>query len=172
MPKSADDDVQPGDSAQRLVLDAVASRRIADLLELPEAERCLPAAFLQRLIDGSHDGLGGPVRIRGATVAGRLRPPLGVPAGSCAALLFRECRFDSPVDLSGARFLTLRFVDCTLPAFIGASLSVSADLDLSGSQFSGVTDYESELSDVGSCAIHLKHARVGGNLNLSSSTNF
>ena len=111
MPKSADDDVQPGDSAQRLVLDAVASRRIADLLELPEAERCLPAAFLQRLIDGSHDGLGGPVRIRGATVAGRLRPPLGVPAGSCAALLFRECRFDSPVDLSGARFLTLRFVD-------------------------------------------------------------
>ena len=81
---------------------------------------------------------------------------------------FWACRFDSPVDLSGGEFLVLRFVDCTLPAFIGASLSVSADLDLSGSQFSGVCDYESELSQVGQCAIYLNNARIGGRLDFSS----
>lgn len=171
MSKPADDAESPRDAAEQLVLDAIASRQVADLLTLPEAERRLSAEFLQCLIDGSEDMHGGPLRIRGAAIGGPLRPPLGVAAGSRAAVQFRECRFDSPVDLSGAEFLILRFVDCSLPAFIGASLSVTADLDLSGSRFSGVTNYESELSDVGSCAIHLKHARVGGNLNLSSSAN-
>ena len=81
---------------------------------------------------------------------------------------FRSCQFDSPVDFSGAEFLVLRFVNCKLPAFIGTSLSVSADLDLSGSDFSGVSDYESELSDVGSGAVHLNHARIGGKLDMST----
>jgi hypothetical protein len=45
---------------------------------------------------------------------------------------------------------------------------VSADLDLSGSQIRGVGDYESELSQVGSVAVHLNNARIGGKLDLSS----
>jgi hypothetical protein len=171
MSKSADDDEYPRDTAEQLVLDAVASRRLADLYTLPEADRHLSADFLQHLIDGSREVLRVPLRIRGATIAGPLRPPLGIREGSRAAVQFRECEFDSPVDLSGAEFLMLQFVDCTLPAFIGASISVSADLDLSGSQFAGVTDYESELTDVGSCSIHLKHARIGGKLDLSASDN-
>ena len=72
-----------------------------------------------------------------------------------------------PVDVSGGDFLSLRFVDCTMPAFIGASLTTKADLDLSGSRFTGVDDYECELADVGTCSVHLSNARIGGRLVLS-----
>jgi len=160
-------------AAQQRVLDALDARQVADFTSLPDAERRLPAEFLQRLMSGScgtREELCCPLRIRGATISGLLRPPsLGGNLGR-AAVQFWECHFDSPVDMSGAEFLVLRFVDCRLPAFIGASLSVSADLDLSGSQFSGVSDYESELSQVGTCAIHLNNARIGGKLDLSSTS--
>jgi len=157
--------------AQRRVLDAIDARGLADFTSLPEPKRRLSAEFLQHLISGSHGGrneLCCPLRIRGAEIVGQMRPPSGGRGGGRAAVQFWECTFDSPVDLSGAEFLVLRFVDCRLPAFIGASLSVSAGFDLSGSQFSGVSDYESELSLVGSCAIHLGNARVGGKLDMSS----
>jgi len=146
-------------------LDAIDARELADFSSLPEPQRRLSAEFLQHLISGS---LCCPLRIRGADIVGQMRPPSGGQGGGRAAVQFRECTFDSPVDLSGAEFLVLRFVDCRLPAFIGASLSVSAGLDLSGSQFSGVSDYESELSLVGSCAIDLGNARIGGKLDMSS----
>jgi hypothetical protein len=55
-----------------------------------------------------------------------------------------------------------------MPAFIGASLTTKADLDLSGSRFSGVDDYACELADVGTCAIHLSNARIGGRLAVSA----
>jgi hypothetical protein len=151
--------------AQRRVLDAIDARELADFSSLPEPQRRLSAEFLQHLISGS---LCCPLRIRGADIVGQMRPPSGGQGGGRAAVQFRECTFDSPVDLSGADFLVLRFVNCRLPAFIGASLSVSAGVDLSGSQFSGVSDYESELSLVGSCAIHLGNARIGGKLDMSS----
>ena len=136
---------------------------------MPEAERRLTSEFLQQLLGGGHGELCCPVRIRGARIIGPLRPPSVKRANNRTAVQFWGCEFDSPVDFSGAEFLVLRFVDCRLPAFIGVSLKVRSDLDLSGSVFSGVSDYESELSDVGSCAIHLKHARVGANLSLASS---
>ncbi|MDX1498818.1 MAG: hypothetical protein R3176_02910 [Woeseiaceae bacterium] len=158
-------------AAEQRVLDAVAARKVADFSSLPESERRLSADFLQRLISGSGGPDGGlccPLRVRGAIVVGPLRPPSVNQLSDRAAVQFLECEFDSPVDLSGAEFLVLRIVDCKLPAFIGASLAVNADLDLSGSQFEGVSDYESELSQVGSCAIHLNNARIGGRLELSS----
>jgi hypothetical protein len=158
-------------AAQQRVLDAVDARQVADFSTLPDPQRRLTAEFLQRLISGSHAAHGElccPLRIRGADIIGPLRPPSAGRDGGRAAVQFWACHFDSPVDLSGAEFLVLRFVDCRLPAFIGASLSVSADLDLSGSQFAGVSDHESELSLVSSCAIHLNNARVGGKLDLSS----
>jgi hypothetical protein len=157
-------------AAERRVLDAIDARTIADFSSLPAPERQLRAEFLQALISGSHPTHGElccPLRIRGADIVGPLRPPSGVRHGD-TALQFRSCTFDAPVDLSGAQFLVLRFVACTLPAFIGASLNVRADLDLSGSRFSGVNDYESELSQVGTGAIHLSNARIGGRLVLSS----
>jgi hypothetical protein len=159
------------ESAQRRVLDAIDARQLADFTSLPEPQRRLSADFLQRLISGSLEArreLCCPLRIRGADIVGLLRPPPAGQGGGRTAVQFWECKFDSPVDFSGAEFLVLRFVDCRLPAFIGASLSVSAGLDLSGSQFSGVDDYESELSLVGSCAIHLGNARIGGRLDMSS----
>lgn len=171
MSESADDTKLYGKAAERRVLDAIETREVADFSSLPESQRRLSAEFLQRLISGSH-GVHGelccPLRIRGAEISGLLRPPSASRDGGRVAVQFWSCRFDSPVDLSGAEFLVLRFVDCSLPAFIGASISVSADLDLSGSRFSGVSDYESELSLVGTCAIHLNNARIGGKLDLSS----
>jgi hypothetical protein len=157
-------------AAERRVLDAINTRQVADFSSLPAPERVLRAEFLQALISGSHTTHGElccPLRIHGAEIAGPLRPPSGVRHGD-TALQFRSCTFDAPVDLSGAEFLVLRFIECTLPAFIGASLRVRADLDLSGSQFSGVSDYESELSQVGTCSIHLSNARIGGRLVLCS----
>ena len=158
-------------AAERRLLDAIDARRPADFSSLPAPERRLNAEVLQALISGTHSTHGElccPLRIRGADIIGSLRPPSGVRHGGNTALQFRSCSFDSPVDLSGAEFLVLRFVDCKLPAFIGASLNVRADLDLSGSQFAGVHAYESEISQVGSCAIHLSNARIGGRLVLSS----
>ena len=156
--------------AERRVLDAINARQVADFSSLPAPKRVLGAEFLQALISGAHAAHGElccPLRIHGAEIVGPLRPPTGVRHGD-TVLQFRSCTFDAPVDLSGAEFLVLRFVECTLPAFIGASLRVRADLDLSGSQFSGVHDYESELSQVGTCSIHLSNARVGGRLVLNS----
>jgi len=158
-------------AAQQRVLDAIDARQVADFTSLTDAQRRLSAEFLQSLIEGSYadrKGLCCPLRIRGADIIGSLRPPSVGQNGTRVAVQFWACTFDSPVDMSGAEFLVLRFVDCRLPAFIGASLRVTGDLDLSGSQFSGVTDYESELSRVGTCAVHLNSAVIGGKLDLSS----
>ena len=159
------------ETALKTVIDAIDSRQVADFSALPGEKRRLPADFLQRLLSGSDDTLGElccPLRIRGAHITGALLPPSSRRRGGRTTVQFHDCVFDSPVDLSGARFLSLRFVDCTLPAFIGASLSVSAGLDLSGSTFKGIDDYESELTRVGSGSICLNSARIGGDLNLSS----
>jgi len=158
-------------NAQRRVLAAIDARQVADFSSLPAAERCLSADFLQRLISGSiaeHGDLCCPLRIRGAQIVGSLLPPTGTSRSERLAIQFWSCDFDSPVDMSGARLLVLRLIDCRLPAFIGGSMAVTADLDLSGSQLSGVTDYESEMSHIGTCAIHLNNARIGGKLDLSS----
>jgi len=158
--------------AERHLLDAMAAGRIADFTALPASERVLTAETLHAIIVGPNDGwpeLKGPLRIRGADIVGSLCPlSRGKPDGNIA-LLFWSCSFDAPVDLSGADFLSLRFVDCTLPAFIGASLSTKADLDLSGSHFSGVSSYQSQLTEVETCALHLSNARIGGRLLLGSS---
>jgi hypothetical protein len=153
--------------AERHLLAAIAADVVADFSARPAQQRRLSAAFLEALISGTdagHTALRGALRIRGAEIVGRLRPLRREGAGGTAALLFWSCQFDGPVDLSGGDFLSLRFVDCTLPAFIGASLTTKADLDLSGSRFSGVNDYACELADVGTCAIHLSNARIGGRL--------
>ncbi|MGB5353619.1 MAG: hypothetical protein WBN32_08425 [Woeseia sp.] len=171
MAESSVEHTQSSAAAERRVLDAIDARQVADFSSLPPQQRLLRAEFLQALISGSHESHGAlccPLRICGANIVGPMRPPSGVRQGSNNALLFQSCTFDQPVDLSGAEFLVLRFVECILPAFIGASLNVRADLDLSGSQFSGACNYVSELSQVGTCAIHLNNARIGGRLVLSA----
>lgn len=173
MSRPADDTERLEKAAKQRVLDAIDTRRVADFTSLPDAGRRLSAEFLQGVIAGScgsRDYLCSPLRIRGADINGLMRPPSASRDGALPAVQFWACNFDSPVDMSGAEFLVLRFIDCRLPAFIGASLNVRADLDLSGSQFTGVTDYESELSSVGNCAIHLNNARIGGKLDLSSTS--
>ena len=161
---------KPGESEQR-VLDAICNRTVADFSGLPEDSRRLRADFLEALIAGSSDhwpALCCPLRIRGAKILGPIRALPTPREGPGMTLLFWDCHFDSPVDLSGADFLSLRLVDCILPAFIGISLTTRADLDLSGSQFSGVCGHESDLAEVGNCAVHLSHAHIGGRLLLSA----
>jgi uncharacterized protein YjbI with pentapeptide repeats len=157
--------------AERHLLACIAADVVADFSTRPPPQRQLSAAFLEALISGTDEGraaLHGALRIRGAEIVGRLRPLRRERADGIAALLFWSCHFDGPVDLSGGDFLSLRFVHCTLPAFIGASLTTKADVDLSGSRFTGVDEYECELAEVGTCAIHLSNARVGGRLAISS----
>lgn len=157
--------------AERHLLASIAADVVADFSTRPAQQRRLSAGFLEALISGTdedHTALRGALRIRGAEIVGCLRPLRRARADGNAALLFWSCQFDSTVDLSGGDYLSLRFVDCTMPAFIGASLTTKADLDLSGSRFSGVDEYACELADVGTCAIHLSNARIGGRLAVNS----
>jgi hypothetical protein len=161
----------PSDSEQR-VLDAIAVRGVADFTGEPDASRRLRGAFIEALISGSEPGIPRlccPLRLRGAQLVGPIRALPTVRDGVAMTLLFRDCDFDSPVDFSGADLLSLRLVNCTLPALVGISLTTRADLDLSGSQFTGVTDYLSDLGEVGDCAVHLNHAHIGGRLLLAAS---
>ncbi|MDJ0917023.1 MAG: hypothetical protein QNJ05_04605 [Woeseiaceae bacterium] len=170
MAESKEDGSDLSDSERR-ILDAINARQIADFSSLPDDERKVDADFLQRLISGGFDDFGAvcsPLRIRGARVTGRLLPPAGVDGETRIAVQFWDCDFDSPIDFSAASFLVLRFVDCRLPAFIGASLHVSADLDFSGSHIAGASDLKSELSRVDSAAVHLNNARIGGKLDFSA----
>lgn len=164
----ADENKTVATAAEQRVLDAIDARGVADFSSLPASERRLSAEFLHRLISGADSVLCCPLRIRGADIEGRLLPPTSSGNDGHVAVQFWNCNFNKPVDLSGANFLVLRFVDCTMPAFIGASLRVSAELDLSGSTITGVRDYKSELVQVGTAAVHLSNARIGGKLDLSS----
>lgn len=163
----------PSETEQR-VLDAISVRGVADFTELAAGSNQLRGSFLEELIAGSRADFPRmccPLRIRGAQILGPIRALPTGRDGPGMTLLFRDCHFDSPVDVSGADFLSLRLVDCTLPAFIGISLTTKADLDLSGSHFSGVRDHASDLGDVGNCAVHLNHAHIGGRLLLSATPN-
>ena len=160
--------------AEQQVLEAVRVRGVADFSALPDDSRQLRSTFLEELIAGSRPDwppLLCPLRIRGARIQGPIRALPTTRDGPGMTLLFWSCHFDATVDFSGADFLSLRLIDCTLPAFIGISLSTKADLDLSGSHFSGVCDHVSDLADVGNCAVHLNHAHIGGRLLLSATPN-
>ena len=164
-------EVERPNSAEQRVLDALASRGLADFGELPEEARTLRATFLETLIaESGEEQVRSPLRIRGARIVGPIRALPTSREGSGMTLLFWSCQFDSTVDFSGAELLALRLVDCTLPAFIGISLTVKADLDLSGSHFAGVSGHESDLADVGNCAVYLNHAHIGGRLLLSATS--
>lgn len=165
------DEVERQSEAEQRVHDAISARGVADFSNLPEPSRLLNATFLEELITGSGANLpklNGPLRVRGARILGPIRALPAGNTGPATTLLFRDCDFDSPVDFSGADLLSLRMVDCTLPALIGISLTTKADLDLSGSHFTGVRDHVSDLADVGDCAVHLNHAQIGGRLLMSA----
>jgi hypothetical protein len=160
--------------SERRVMAAIESRSVADFSGLPDTARRLDAGFLEALIAGVRSDLPPlhcALRILGADITGPLRSLPASRDGPGLKLLFRNCRFDSPIDLSGAEVLTLRMVDCRLPALIGASFTVRADLDLSGSHLAGISNYKSDLAEVRDCAIHLNHARIGGRLLMSASEN-
>jgi hypothetical protein len=160
-------------AAERRVLEAFASGEIADFSQAPPAERRLRAEFLRMALAERTDEAApgwprfrGRMRIRGARIAGTLCAPVGEAtlASGRASLWFGECTFEDPVDLSGAEFLSVQLLGCDLPAFIGASLQLKAELDLSGSRLSGLAD-QSDLGDGRAC-VYLNGAEIGGRLHL------
>jgi len=169
-------------AAEQRVLETFASGAIADFSDAAPDQRRLRAEFLrlamsERATERSECRLEaadrwprfrGQLRIRAAHISGVLRAPIGdgALASGRGTLWLSECTFDDPVDLSGAEFLSVRLLGCTLPAFIGASLQLKADLDLSGSRLSGIADHRSDLGDVGACSIYLNGAELGGRLQL------
>ena len=167
------ENVAPPSEAEQRVLQAICNRGVADFTAVPAESAVLRSTFIEDLISGAianSPQLCGPIRIRGARIEGAIRVLPKGGDGPGMTLLFMACHFDSPVDFSGADFLSLRLVDCTLPAFIGISLTTRADLDLSGSHFSGVRDHVADLADVGNCAVHLNHAHIGGRLLMSATS--
>jgi len=165
------DNAAPPSAAEQRVLQSICARGVADFTAMPAESAVLRSTFIEDLISGAianSPQLCGPIRIRGARIQGAIRVLPKSSDGPGMTLLFMACHFDSPVDFSGADFLSLRLVDCTLPAFIGISLTTRADLDLSGSHFSGVRDHVADLADVGNCAVHLNHAHIGGRLLMSA----
>jgi hypothetical protein len=169
-------------AAERRVLETFASGEVADFSGAAPAERRLRAEFLRAALAdrpgdaeadpddaGSWPRFRGRIRIRGARIAGTLRAPLGAAtlASGRASLWFSDCTFDAPVDLCGAELLSVQLLACDLPAFIGASLQLKADLDLSGSHLSGIADHPSDVGDVGACSVYLNGAEIGGRLQLA-----
>jgi hypothetical protein len=160
-------EVETPNEAEQRVLQAICERGVADFTDLPAESSQLRATFIEDFIAGriaDSPQLLGPLRVRGASILGPIRAMPKSGEGMAMTLLFLGCHFDSPVDFSGAEFLSLRFIDCTLPALIGISLTTKADLDLSGSHFGGVRDHFADLGDVGNCSVHLNHAHIGGRL--------
>ena len=122
-------EVETPNEAEQRVLDAICIRGVADFSGLPAESSQLRATFIEDLIHGSRadfQSLCCPLRVRGASILGPIRALPKSGEGMAMTLLFFGCHFDSPIDFSGADFLSLRFVDCTLPAFIGISLTTRA----------------------------------------------
>ncbi|MFC4071495.1 pentapeptide repeat-containing protein [Actinoplanes subglobosus] len=87
------------------------------------------------------------LRLRGATVIG---PIDASDAEITVPVRFRDCRFDAPVDLSGARLADLQFSGCELRDLRARLMAVRGDASLADSTVAGPAD----LSDV----------RIGGDL--------
>lgn len=153
--------------AEQRVLDSLADGSVADVTDAGDAK--VRAEFLRAVMSGRCGDwpvYRGALRIAGARVRGVLRAPMGEHAAASGrtTLVMRGCTFDAPVDLSGGEFMALHLIGCEGPAFIGANLEVRADLDLSGSRFTGVDGFQSEMTEVEPCAVCLNGSRIGGRL--------
>ena len=105
------DDVATRSEAEQRVLEAICNRGVANFTGLPAESCLLRSTFIEDLISGAianSPQLCGPLRIRGACIQGPIRVMPRSGDGPGMTLLFIACHFDSPVDFSGADFLSLR----------------------------------------------------------------
>lgn len=89
------------------------------------------------------------VRLRGATVRGRLDLAGGTVGWPVD---FDDCRFDSGIGFVDSSVRTVAITNCELPGFDGTRLRLEGILDLAGSAVAGT--------------IRLEHAKVSGQLRL------
>jgi len=157
----------------------------ADLHGLPEPQRTLSALRLRELVSMAPSlarerfgqqlewtdrvpALSGSLRIFGGRIEGGFRIPRpDVSSPLRMSLWFQDCVFDTPIDLCGAELLSVRIIGCRLPAFLGSNVNVTADVDLSGSQLSGIEHHASELGDVPDCSVYLNGSEIGGRLSMT-----
>jgi hypothetical protein len=72
------------------------------------------------------------------------------------------CRFEEPVDISGATLAELLLIQCQIPGLLGNGVDVRGDLNLSGSTISGCSPTTASQSRT--AAIWLCESHVGGRL--------
>ena len=77
-------------------------------------------------------------------------------------LTFEECRFEAPLQISGATLQELTVLRCDLPGLLGNGVDVRRDLNLSGSTVTGAL--ATTASQSRTAAIWLCESQVGGRL--------
>jgi hypothetical protein len=77
-------------------------------------------------------------------------------------LTFEGCRFEAPLQISGATLQELTVLRCELPGLLGNGVDVRRDLNLSGSTVTG--SLTTTASESRSAAIWLCQSHVGGRL--------
>ena len=75
-------------------------------------------------------------------------------------LTFEGCRFEAPLQVSGATLQELTVLRCQLPGLLGNGVDVRRDLNLSGSTVTGAL--ATTASQSRSAAIWLCESHVGG----------
>lgn len=139
---------------QRLLSGAPSGQRV-DISELPEEERVISAELIRRLCVGLEaktvDARG--VQIRGARILDTLE------LSFCTIphpLTFEGTTFERSPVLDGSRAPSVQFVDCVLPGFSAAGVSVDYVLSLESSEVHG--------------EVKLLRAKVEGNLDCARAT--
>ena len=128
-----------------VVADPVAELAAGREVDLGSAE--LPAHALATALAAA----GGPLRLRGATVTGRLAL-VGARIERPVELL--DCTFTAAPDLRMAEFTGLALTGCRMPGLQAGNLRVTADLLLND-------------GFVADGPVHLQDAQIGGSLRLS-----
>jgi hypothetical protein len=133
---------------EKLVLERSGSGELVDVGELPEEQRILSADLVRRLcVEGATSDPRG-LRIKGASIRGRL------DLSSCTLdhpLILLETRLSESPCFARCSLPHLVLRDCSLPGLGAEALQVRFDLDLRGTEAVG--------------AIVLTGARIGGRLN-------
>jgi hypothetical protein len=121
--------------------------------------RAMPAAWLRRCCQLRDQVDPRGIRLSGVTVTGQLDlAGLRVPF----PLSFRDCDFDAPLMVEGARLAGLSLASCALPGLLGNGARIRRDLDLSGSRVTGA--HRTSASTSQTAAVWLCESSVGGQL--------
>jgi hypothetical protein len=125
------------------------------------SRRLVDATVLRRCCDELSDRVHRRgIRLRHAEIAGSLDlSGLDIPF----PLLFRECEFDSPVNIEGAKLFEIGIIGCArLPGLLANGVRIRRDLDLSRTTVAGALRTSASTSK--RSAVWLCESEIGGRL--------